>query len=310
MTNNKPAAVYVLNGQLEVYVRSATNRLYHILSYDHGNNWKTWDILPDFTDKSPAIAATADGKYRYMAFQADVPVGNSMEIGPAGNRFTLVSSEFFGYDWGKHQTLGSGTFKSGPAIVCTPDGNTVIVFGQGNDDHFWWAGSRNKAVSWQWMWIALKHGVFKSEPAAAMSADGNTILVFGLGQDNKCWYAQSSNGGNSWNVYWAPIADGSFTSSFAAAISADGKNVIVIGKGKDKKFWYNISKDAGLTWGAHFTPIGEGVFLGGPAVCCSWDFKYIQVFGVGNDNKIWRAGSDNNGKNWAGWWPIPGNINF
>ncbi len=302
MTNSHPAACYLLNGQIELYARTQDNKIFRAFSYDRAKTWEAWKDTKHATDRSPSIAATAEGKTRFLAFE------EATDLSSIDHKYKLLRTNVFGYDTG-HLQYVQGEYTSGPAVVCSPNGNTVILFGKGNDNKFWWTGSFTGASGWKWI-AALPHGVFKSDPAAVLSADGLTMLVFGIGNDNRCWYAQSLDGGNNWRTIWAPIGQNVFTSNPGACISADGKTVIVVARGNDEKFWFNKSTDSGSTWKPAFSPILAGVFNGGPAICCSWDAKHVHVFGEGKDSKMWRAQSAASANSWEGWWAISSSINF
>ena len=302
MTNSHPAACYLLNGQVELYARTQDNRLFRSLSFDNAKTWHSWKDTKQLTDKSPSIATTQEGKTRFLVFE------EAIDIATMDKKYKLLRTDVFGYDGGKLQYL-QGEYTSGPAVVCSPNGNTVMVFGKGNDNKFWWTGSFTGGNGWKWIGD-LKSGVFKSDPAAVISADGLIILVFGIGNDNRCWYAQSLDGGNNWRIIWAAIGQAVFTSNPAACISADGKTIIVAARGNDDKIWFNKSIDSGNSWKPAFAPILAGVFNGGPALCCSWDAKQIHVFAEGKDSKMWRAQSLTGSSSWEGWWGIPGSVNF
>lgn len=298
MVQLRPASLFVLQNQVEVYMNASGNEVYRAISYDNGSTWNPFYKLRIKTNDALACAASGNARTRYYVYRR------------SDTKFSLVKRNEFGYDDGSSQILGSGVFTSAPSMTCSPDGNTIFVFGRGNDNRFWWALSRDGGNNWQLLWGPLGAGTFKSAPSAVMSADGNTLCIFGLGMDNRVWYAQSSNGGNNWNVFYGPISNAVFTSAPAACISADGKKVMVVCRGNDKKFYYNDSTDKGISWGT-FRVIGEGVFLSGPSVCCSWDRMYVHVFGVGNDKKIWRAIRDYPGSTqWQGWWQVNPGMSF
>jgi hypothetical protein len=302
MTNNHPAAAYLLNGQIELYVRTQDDKIYRTISYDNAKTWNSWKDTKHMTDKSPSIAATPEGKTRFLAFEDHV------DVLPNDKKHKILRTDVFGYDNGKLQYVG-GEYTSGPAVVCTPNGNTVIVFGKGNDNKFWWTGSFTGGNGWKWTTF-LPHGVFKSDPAAVISADGLTMLVFGIGNDDKIWYAQSLDGGNNWRVMWTNIGQMTFTSNPAACMSADGKTIIIAGRSTGEKVYFNKSTDAGNTWKSTWEPILVGTLNGGPALCCSWDAKVVHVFGEGQDSKMWRAQSNNSAAAWQGWSQISSTILF
>jgi hypothetical protein len=306
MANHKPVASYLLDGQIELLIHSRQNRILRTVSHDGGEHWLEWTGIKNHqSDRPVGFAATADARCQFMAYRIFNPLkGTPMEDTFEHNHQLIFKlSRNFGFDWTENLTrVGPGSYSSGAAVVCTPNGNGIHVFGLRGAGEVWWLRSKQGGVTGSWMSSGLG-GSFKSEPAAVISADGQTIMIFGIGMDDRCWYAHTSNGGDSWNVLWGPIGNKHFNSGPGACISADGKNVIIAAREPDDRFFCNRSTDGGATWRPTWEPILAGVFNGGPALCGSWDLGRVYVFGVGRDDKIWKAHLEGAGGAFSGWWP-------
>lgn len=306
MHTHKPTVAYSLDGQIDLFIHARSNQILRTVSFDNGDEWMEWVEMKEHkTKRTVGFASTPDSSHKYMAYRVvnpfeGLPMEDTFED---DRRYVVKRSARFGFDWSDTtEDMGPDEFLSGPAIVCTPDGNTVHLFGQGTDQKVRWSKSDYGAVTWLWRGNELGDAVFKSEPAAVMSADGNTILVFAIGLDDRCWYTRTSDAGQSWNPLWAPIEQGVFTSGPSACISADGGQVIVAARGRDDRIFFNRSADGGATWRKNWEPILSGVFEGGPGLCASWDFGRVFVFAVGRDHKIWKAYAEGADAPFAGWW--------
>jgi hypothetical protein len=283
-----------------------SDQIYRSVSFDAASTWLPWIKMKNHRTRRPVgFASTADGRTKYLAYQVWNPAQDAPFIPFADKQeLVLLVNRKYGFDWSDSISPmgGEGKFLSGPAVLCSPSGNTLYLFGTGLNDRMFWAKSNDRGATWLWRWADMGPGTFKSEPAAVMSADGKTIMIFGIGMDDRCWMARTTDAGESWHTRWSPIGSQKFTSGLAACISASGRDVIVAGRSTGDRFFYNRSVNEGQFWMGDWEPIGAGVFDGGPALCCSWDFSKIHAFGVGRDRHIWRANALGENAPFAGWW--------
>jgi hypothetical protein len=310
---HKPAVAYSLDGQIELLIHSHSEQILRTVSYDDGETWLEWIKMKNHqTRRAVGFASTADSHTKYMVYQIFNPFSPMEDVFPDSQKYVLKRSEHYGFDWdeeSKPMTWDEGRFLSGPAVLCSPTGHNVTLFGQGLDEKIYWQGSKTRGRNWKWRWEKIGDAVFKSEPAAVMSADGLTILFFAIGMDDRCYYSRSTDGGNTWDPYTAGIKQKKFTSGPSACLSADGRKVVVAARGRDDKIYVSRSSDTGSSW-SDWTPISSGVFNSGPGLCAAWDLSKIFVFAVGRDHKIWKAHSMGVDAPFAGWWEADKNKNL
>lgn len=307
MYTHKPAAVYSLDGQIELFIHSRSNQILRTVSFDNGDHWMEWVKMNNHeTTRSVGFASTPDSRHKYFAYRAT-------ELLPNNNReYVFKSSDRFGFDWNNDTPrVNQEKFASGPSIVCTSDGKTVHLFGQRGLFGFvleqsigWWESKERNGRMWPFLEKPLPVFVPKSEPAAVMSADGKFILVFAIGDGDRCWYVRTTNAGQSWSLpAWQSIRQAEFTSGPSACISASGQHVIVAARSSGDFMMCNRSSDGGASWkGWQVIAAPTSVFSSGPALCASWNLDKVFVFAVGRDFKIWMAkaeGADAPFGNWS-----------
>jgi hypothetical protein len=307
MHTQKPVAAYQLDGQIELLVHSRTNQILRTVSFDSGDRWLEWVVMTNHrTNRPVGFAATPDGRRKWLAYRKPSPHdGTSLEpVLGSHDLYVLQKTRRFGFDWSPQPlVIGPEQFNPGPALVCSPDGDVLHLFGFSLDARMrWWTMKESGEPDWMRRHQQLGGREFKSEAAAVMSADGLTILVFGIGKDDRCLYARTDNGGRTWPTLWEPLGAKTFTSGPAACISADGRQVIIAARAEGRRFFCNRSANGGATWRG-WEAIRDGVFLGGPALCAAWDFSRVFVFGVGDDHKIWKAHAAGPSGAFAGWSP-------
>jgi hypothetical protein len=263
MLTHKPAVAYSLDGQIDLFIDDRSHQILRAVSFDDGDEWTEWAKMKNQkTRMTVGFASTGDGRTKYMTYQAFNPAAGTpyAKNFQDDGKYVLKGASHYGFDWtdSTEPMGGGGKFLSGPAVLCSPDGDRLYLFGLGMDSKIYWAGSDDRGTSWLWRWAKIGDGVFKSEPAAVMSADGKTIMLFAIGMDDRCYFSRSLDGGSTWNPYCAPVKGRTFTSGPSACISADGKEVLVAARGEGDRIYFIRSADKGASWKGDWSAVPFG----------------------------------------------------
>jgi hypothetical protein len=178
-----PAVVAWAAGRLDVFVRGADDRLWHIWSDTGGNNWSAWG--KPFGDDNVLVASpevTSRGPGLLDVFH----------LGTTGHLY----QRFYNAGWNDRWIdLGSppGGGRGEPAAAAQKQ-DSMDLFARGADGKLWQAWWNGQTNQWTgWFRPLGDQGVLASPPEATSWGFGN-VAVFHRGTDNGMYIAEFGDG--------------------------------------------------------------------------------------------------------------------
>lgn len=134
MHTRKPAVAYSLDGQIDLLIHARNHQILRTVSFDNGDTWLEWRKMKNHKSRrTVGFASTADGRTKYMVYQIfDPTVGTPVEVDfHDRHQFVMQMAGHYGFDWNNPSApmrANRGQFSSGPAVLCSPDGNGVALW--------------------------------------------------------------------------------------------------------------------------------------------------------------------------------------
>jgi CubicO group peptidase (beta-lactamase class C family) len=251
------ACISATGDRCYLFGRKTASGIWFRRSTDAGATWERWRAIPNGLFRTgPAAAASADGRIVHV-----VGVGLNQRLywsRSVDGGTTWSSWEKINYLYG-----GEGPFTSALALACSDDGQTLHVFGRGDNWRIWYVHSTNGGTNWwqaDWVadWELSDQGTIAqvptSSPAAATSSDGTAVVVVVRGSNRGMWFnsmdhTDPESGRANWKQFWQPIGSRTFTSAPAMAMNDPGDGGVSL-----------VALDDNFTlWGSRYHPTPDGV---------------------------------------------------